>query len=158
MDGIDRSANGKKSEANDLMVRGLRCLDPRSLIESLESEHRTRFRGLILVVAMLGMGRVKVISCRRSLQEQQVIWGRGRTIADCRRAGVPEIHASPDEAKVTWAAPRLSKHVGGLALDLDVSMYEQENYSILGHAARSLGLDWGGDWRVKDYGHFEVGL
>lgn len=146
--------DGKES-AHWLVATGLQLLDPENRIDGLESDVRTKFRSLVLTIAMLGFGKIHVVSGRRTYDEQSALWGRGRRKMDCARVGINEIHASPDESIVTWTLPKWSKHVEGRAIDIDVSEYEAGSYEILGHAARSVGVKWGGTWKVRDYGHFE---
>lgn len=145
-----------RGSASPAVRAALELLDPKEMISSCESDVRTQFRGLLLVVAMLGMGRVRVICGRRTAREQQKLWGMGRTKKQCRLAKVPTSYAQPGIPKVTWIDPLLGRHVAGRAIDIDVSCYRSGNYDILGHAARSVGVTWGGDWTVKDCGHFEV--
>jgi len=62
---------------------------------------------------------------------------------------------------VSWT--RKSKHLIGKAIDLaPVSVLELKNWAPkhpdwerLGHIGESLGLTWGGRWKVRDCPHFE---
>lgn len=152
---VGRDTEGRWS-ASPLVASAIATLDPGDLIATLESDVRTKFRALVLVVAMIGMGRVRVICGRRSPEEQMRLWGYGRTKKDCRKARIPESYARPDRDKVSWIDPLMGKHVAGMAMDLELSAYGEANYALLGHAARSVGVTWGGDWMVRDCGHFEV--
>lgn len=156
MGGSGGHAGEECSPATDCMRQGLRKLDNRNLIESCLPEVQTTFRALVLTIAMLGMGRVRVTCGSRTLDEQARLYGQGRTAAECEAAGVDPSYAKPEKPIVTWIAPAESKHVQQTAIDVDVSKYAEENYNILGHAAVSLGVTWGGFWSVKDYGHFEL--
>ena len=70
-------------------------------------------------------------------------------------------------AHVTQARAWESKHQFGLAVDLapikngalmisERDPWALEAYQILGEEARSIGLNWGGRWSMKDYGHIEA--
>ncbi len=152
---VGRDTEGRWS-ASPLVASAIATLDPGDLIATLESDVRTKLRALVLVIAMIGMGRVRVICGRRTPQEQQRLWGMGRTVKECRKAGVDPSYAQPHMDKVTWIHPTLGKHVAGMAIDLDLSAYSAENFGLLQHAAKSVGVKWGGDWTVRDCGHFEV--
>jgi len=134
----------------------LEGLDPMGLIEEIRSDARTFFRGLLLTIGMMGFGRVRVISTVRTLREQQAIYGCGRSIAECRAAGVPGEFSSPKVGVRTWCLPEDSKHVKRMAMDIDLSGYPNSALELLGHVARSFKCTWGGAWKVKDYGHFEL--
>lgn len=62
----------------------------------------------------------------------------------------------------SWTAHSL--HIDGLAIDLcPLSLLGKPDWepsSILwlqlGAIAQSLGLEWGGDWKQKDFGHFQI--
>jgi len=67
---------------------------------------------------------------------------------------------------VSWT--KHSKHLDGDAIDIvPYSVYDRKGEAKLlwnandrvwdevGRIGKSLGLTWGGDWRVKDLGHFE---
>jgi peptidoglycan L-alanyl-D-glutamate endopeptidase CwlK len=53
----------------------------------------------------------------RTLDEQMRLYGKGRTAAECHRAGVPESYARPNEAEVTWTIHG-SNHLKNNALDV----------------------------------------
>jgi len=54
-----------------------------------------------------------------------------------------------------------SMHTKGLAADIyftngvRVLEYNEAPYDALGELGMVLGLTWGGNWKVKDFGHFE---
>ncbi len=56
-----------------------------------------------------------------------------------------------------------SKHQDGLAIDLCPTVLLTEKgwapdsqlWQLMGHIGKGLGLRWGGDWKVRDLGHFE---
>jgi hypothetical protein len=93
--------------------------------------------------------------------------GIGVMIVDTLRT--PAEHAANLAAGVSWT--NRSKHLDGLAIDL--APYEQ--YALhgpdklqwngsdpvwerIGEIGERLGLRWGGRWRQKDLGHFELVL
>ena len=134
----------------------LEDMDPKGLIEELRSDSRTYFRGVLLSIGMIGFGRVRVICCHRSLERQREIFGQGRTEAECEAAGVPRHLAMPNGTIRTWCKPEDSKHVKRRAMDIDLTGYPGTSFELLGHVARSFKCTWGGAWKVRDYGHFEI--
>ena len=147
-----------KSEVSGSPMVGaaIKLMDPKALIESTGVEHRVTFRLLVLGLAQAGYGRVRVVCGRRSLDEQMVLYGYGRTAAECAKACVPSKYARPGRDRVTWVKPSESMHVRGRAIDIDFSMYGVVTWSVVGVIADELGLTWGGNWKVRDYGHFEI--
>lgn len=86
----------------------------------------------------------KVICTERSQSEQNELFAKGRTTPG---------------PKVTWT--RKSNHLHGAAFDVAIMQggkitWEPKEYLELGRIARKIGLVWGGDWKQKDYGHFEL--
>lgn len=86
-----------------------------------------------------------ILICAERLQEEQDnLYAQGRT--------------APGKI-VTWV--KESKHTQGKAFDVAIIKngqitWEPKEYEILGLHAKRIGLIWGGDWKVRDYGHFEV--
>lgn len=130
--------------------------DPSGLLEDVEPGMKRAAICLLSLGALAGFGRLRILEGRRGLDEQRRIYGRGRTAAECKAANVPTAYAMPEEAQRTWCRPEDSKHVQGRAVDLNVNVYPAATLEQLGAIARSIGLTWGGDWEVRDYGHFEV--
>jgi len=141
--------------ATPLLKEALEVMDPDGLIERMDSSVRTYFRGVLLTLGTVGFGKCRVVSTRRTLEQQQEIFGLGRTKAECRRFKVPQKHAKPLAAQVTWIAPGLSRHLKGMAMDVSFRGYHDKTVDIIGHVARSFKCTWGGNWKVRDYGHFE---
>jgi len=88
-------------------------------------------------------------------------WGKGRTVEQCRAAGVPVEYAKPGVAKVTWLRnPLSSKHrkqpngfghavdLGPVPLKWDNLKAFKEIASAMLQASRELNITirWGGDW------------
>lgn len=106
----------------------------------------------------------------RTLDEQKRLYGKGRTPAQCRAAGVPESYARPGEKQVTWTLK--SNHLSGNAIDVAPFVAGKLEYDDSGKlglwpkiakafkdAAKELGvsIEWGGDWtKTKDRPHFEL--
>jgi len=139
-----------------MVKAALEVLDPEKKIGTCQVSARFRFQMLVLGLATMGFGRVRVSYGRRSLDEQERLYGRGRTTAECRSAGVPVEYSCPGLSKVTWTLPHASKHVQGLAIDVWFGGYKHIQWVRVGELARLLGLTWGGDWSKRDYGHFEI--
>jgi len=146
----------QRESAIDPIRRALAMMDPKGMIEELRTDCRTYFRGVLLTIGMIGFGRVRVICCHRPLARQREIYGWGRTTAECEAVGVPGELAKPKMQQRTWCRPQDSKHVQRRAMDLDLSGYPNSSLELLGHVARSFKCTWGGSWKVRDYGHFEI--
>jgi LAS superfamily LD-carboxypeptidase LdcB len=101
-----------------------------------------------------------------------------KLIAKAKEQGIEVIvmrtYVSPKEQEELYAQGRTkpgpiitntrrSAHTNGLAFDIipykngQLLFNDSVTYEKLGAIGRSLGLTWGGDWRVfKDYPHFEI--
>lgn len=104
----------------------------------------------LLIQKMSSLGfKVKVVSGYRSIEEQDKLYKIGR-YGDKRKI-------------VTNAMGGSSYHNYGLAVDLcfvkneDLSWDESNNWELLGKEGKSLGLEWGGDFKsFKDRPHFQI--
>jgi len=99
--------------------------------------------------------RIKITQGYRSIEEQDRLYAQGRT--------------APGKI-VTWARGGESYHNYGLAFDfalynenklhwdmkVDVNKNEIPDYCDVGELGESLGLEWGGRWKKKDYPHFQL--
>lgn len=142
--------------ATPMLKAALGVMDAEDRIETCQPVCRMRFGLLMFGLGLLGYGRARVSSTRRSLDEQSRLYGRGRTAAELRVAGVDPGYAAPGLSRVTWTEPMKSKHVGDRAMDVWFGGYARVEWFRVGALAALLGLTWGGDWSKKDYGHFEV--
>jgi hypothetical protein len=131
-------------------------MDPEGKLRGAPEEARRIFGFLLLALAWDGFGKVRVKCVKRTSEEQGLMYGKGRTIDECRKAHVPEAYARPSEAKVTWIKPEDSRHIAGKAMDLDVGEYGDAVWSRVGWWAARLGMVWGGNWKVRDRNHVEV--
>lgn len=111
-----------------------------------------------------------VVQGLRTQDQQDRYYGKGRSAAQCKAAGVNPEYARPDEAKVTWT--RNSNHIGGRAVDIapmvDGLIVWDDNgkrglwpklAAAFKEAAKLEGvrITWGGDWqKTKDRPHFEL--
>jgi peptidoglycan LD-endopeptidase CwlK len=116
----------------------------------------------------------------RTKEQCYINWGKGRTIAELKAAGVPIKYAQPNMAKVTWLKnPLNSKHCiqatgYGHAVDLvpypvdwnDLKKFD-EIAKAMQAAAKELkvnvrwGADWDADGKPRERGetdspHFEI--
>lgn len=57
-----------------------------------------------------------VVETLRTKERQYMLYGQGRTKAQCKAAGVPVKYAAPDKAKVTWTLNSI--HITGFAVDV----------------------------------------
>lgn len=107
-----------------------------------------------------------VVQGKRTVTEQQKLYGKGRTAAQLRAKGVPETYARPRAAKVTWTLN--SNHLSGRAVDLAAWRHGRIDWDTI-HLYRKIAvavkqaamelcvpIEWGGDWDTKDWGHFEL--
>lgn len=82
--------------------------------------------------------KVIVIEGVRTRERQCELYGKGRTAAELRAAGVPTKYAKPSETKVTWTMK--SRHFGGGAIDF-------------GHVNPDGGIDWETTTKYRDFAH-----
>ena len=104
------------------------------------------FLGVAKVIAAKVGCDVKVISGTRSYAEQDALYARGRT--------VPGL-------KISNAKGGESNHNFSLACDIAIfrgKEYCPEHplYNELGTLGKSLGLEWGGDWKFVDEPHYQL--
>lgn len=107
-----------------------------------------------------------VIEGLRTREQMMINYGKGRSVAELAKHGIPASYAKPKEAEVTWLKnPFASNHAKGLAVDIvpnpvdwsDISKFKKINEAMQA-AAKELGikLSYGGDWTKKDYPHWEL--
>lgn len=125
-------------------------LDPHNRLAGVHPELARR---IVQTAAALVSRGITVTILRtggiRNFAEQEAIYSQGRT-----RPG----------RIVTHAAPGLSNHNYGLAVDLVPIVNGQPTWGVdlsvwqtIGEEGKRAGLSWGGDWRtIKDYPHFEL--
>jgi len=115
-------------------------------ISTLHPALRSIARNFLELCAKQNLG-VKIICGTRTFSEQAELFAKGRTIPG---------------AKVTEAGPGQSMHNFGLAFDIGVFdgkeyIPESNRYVTAGAIGKSLGLDWGGDFKKPvDQPHFEL--
>lgn len=146
----------ERESATNGVIEALGVLDPKRLIDTCQEWGRWKFRGLVLNLALMGFGKVRVICGSRTYEQQARLFGRGRSRAAVAGYGVPGEYAEPGMACVSWIDPRFSAHVRGRAIDLDWSEYGDVEWEGVEVLCRQLGVTWGGVWSVRDYSHFEV--
>jgi hypothetical protein len=138
-------------------VRGaLTMVDPKKCLQGLDFVFVGRVVSLVLWLCWRGYGKIRVVSGRRSMDEQRRLYGLGRSGVELARCGVAPGLARPEAAVVTWCLPGASKHVSGQALDFDLGAYGTDVYPSLQEGSRLFGLQWGGGWRDVDAGHIEL--
>lgn len=121
----------------------------------LDVEFSFRVRALLMYLWLKGFGEVRIAEGRRTIGDQQRLYGLGRTARQCKAVGVHESLAHPEAIQVTWILPFDSKHVDGHAVDLYLSDYGERVYASLRSGCKIYGLTWGGTWKVGDYCHVE---
>lgn len=107
-----------------------------------------------------------VIEGLRTRQQMMINYGKGRTVSQLAVHGIPASYAKPKEAKVTWLRnPFASNHAKGLAVDIvpspvdwsDISKFKKINEAMQASAKEfGIKLSYGGDWKNKDYPHWEI--
>ena len=113
-------------------------------ISTLTPEYQPIARDLVKKSFEAGVP-VLVTEGHRSQERQEQLYAQGRT--------------TPGQI-VTWT--KSSRHTKGIAIDLvplDLSgkpnYNDTEAYKKLGELSKTLGLEWGGDWKNKDMPHFQ---
>ena len=148
-------AGGRSVSATPWAIQVIKTMDPRERLAGAAGGAMEHFHWLLFAIALWGYGKVRVASVRRSLEEQRGLYGRGRSGAECERAGVPREDARPGEAKVTWSLPEKSKHLSGHAMDLDWGAYGEVRVALMKRTLWMMGLDVPKCWSKGDYGHVE---
>ena len=107
-----------------------------------------------------------VIEGLRTKEQMMINYGKGRTASELAVHGIPASYAKPNEAKVTWLNdPFASNHAKGLAVDIvpypvdwnDISKFKKINEAMQASAKEfGIKLSYGGDWKNKDYPHWEL--
>jgi len=115
-----------------------------------------RVRLLVWYVWCQGYGRVRVRETARSHEAQRQLYGQGRSTRDMLAAGLAPELAQPRAERVTWIHPDRSKHVEGRAADLDLADYDSTIGSVIARGCGLVGLQWGGNWKVRDIRHVEL--
>ena len=106
----------------------------------------------------------EVIFTLRTEAEQLALFAQGRkTVDEVNRlrhdAVMPPITEEQNKRPVTWELT--SMHMFGCAFDVvlikarEAVWTDCPEYGRLGELGESLGLTWGGRWKVKDLGHFQ---
>lgn len=124
------------------------AIDDRSAanVATLLAPVQVKAAELLQLCAKAGIA-AKVISGTRSYAEQDALYAQGRTTSG---------------RIVTNARGGFSNHNFGVAFDIGIfeqGKYLDESplYSRAGQIGKSIGLDWGGDWRsIQDEPHFEL--
>lgn len=86
--------------------------------------------------------KVRMICGLRSMEQQRRLYAIGR-------------RGIAGERIVTRARAGYSYHNFGLAADYAVARLSQQQRGKFGALAESVGLTWGGRWKMRDYGHVE---
>lgn len=146
----------ERESGTNCAIELLGIMDPQGKIDTCEEWVRWRFRALVMNLALLGFGKVRVICGRRTFEEQCALYGKGRSADEMAAIGQSAEYAQPEKRRVTWLDPRWSAHVQGRAIDLDWSEYPDCDYLGITTICRQLGITWGGVWSVRDYAHFEI--
>lgn len=148
---------GKRCASGTGMVRAaISIMDPEGYMAGLADHAKPGMCLVLWTLAHMGYGRVRVSSCRRSIDVQRRLYGLGRTAARCIWMGVPGEYGRPDEEQVTWCRPEDSRHVRGEAMDVSFEAYEAFPWHVVARVAALCGVDNGGAWPQRDGGHFEV--
>lgn len=138
-------------------------------------------KALLLEEKAKGAGLDFIITCTaRSILEQLALYAQGRMplrYVNLLRseAGLWLLNGTTNARKITWTLK--SRHIadiikGEKARAFDVALKNKEgkihwnlkvdtqddevpDYEQLGAIGESIGLEWGGNWKVKDYPHFQ---
>lgn len=106
--------------------------------------------------------KIKITETYRSQERQNYLYCQGRTVAQATAKGISQTFAkqycNPSASQVTWTLN--SNHTSRKAFDICQNVSgDLYNVSVLkkaGEIAKTLGLDWGGDWKSSpDMPHIE---
>lgn len=106
--------------------------------------------------------KIKITETYRSQERQNYLYCQGRTVAQATAKGISSTFAkqycNPGASQVTWTLN--SNHTSRKAFDICQNVASDlYNTSVLkkaGQIAKTLGLDWGGDWTSSpDMPHIE---
>lgn len=147
---------GMRTSGTESAIKILMIMDSEGRLPGLRADVKVKVQQLLVLLALAGYGQVRVICGGRSLGSQRARYGMGRTAEECEAAGVPASFAQPKARKVSWVWPEASMHVKKRAADLDLGAYGAWAYPILKKLTKMVGLKWGGNWKVRDYGHVEA--
>lgn len=100
----------------------------------------------------------------RTYAEQNELYAQSRTQAQLNAVGLSNVVAKPHEQWATNARGGYSYHNFGLAFDFAVLDKDDKidwdttaKYNTVGALGKTLGLEWGGDWKsAKDRPHFQL--
>jgi len=100
----------------------------------------------------------------RTYAEQNELYAQSRTQAQLNKVGLSNVVAKPNEPWATNARGGYSYHNFGLAFDFAVLDKDDKidwdttsKYNTVGSLGKTLGLEWGGDWKsAKDRPHFQM--
>lgn len=112
-------------------------------VEDLLPEMQEKY--ILFREAMTKAGLDFILTCTyRSPEEQAELFAIGRT--------------KPGR-KVTWTLK--SKHCEGKAFDIAMLVngkisWDAKDYKKAGEIGKSVGLEWGGDWKFPDSPHFQL--
>ena len=89
--------------------------------------------------------KLRVVSGKRSFDEQHQLYQQGRTNED---------------PVVTNATPGMSFHNYGLAIDVveiknGKGLWENPRWPAIAKIGKDLGFEWGGNWKFTDLPHFQ---
>ena len=148
-------------------------------IDDLRRSFRTPTRELIRGTSARGFAMVPYFTLRTP-PTQAKLWRmtRGKTeignkvqhlldrgalyIANVIESVGPQFPTDGVTGHVTNAVPGQSWHNWGegldcyLKIDGGIEWGEHEGYNVYGEVAEELGLMWGGNWSLKDFGHVQV--
>lgn len=105
--------------------------------------------------AEAGYCRLAVRETYRTPSRQDKLYGQGRSRELLKREGIDPAYSAPLLPVVTFATHVTGKHCRCEALDVDLRPYPMHHWCIIAHHFKKHGFKWGGDWRMKDYNHFE---
>lgn len=145
-----------KATPTDHQAAVFAAVDPGNLLITLQSAAQWRARGFLAGLVFMGYGKIRVTYARRSIGLQEKLYAQGRSPDECAAAGVNRHLAQPGAKKVTWTLPKDSYHVRALAFDLHIAEYSKEDWQVFGKLGKWFGFEWGGDWDVRDWGHFQL--
>ena len=125
-------------------------------VKKLHPKLQQKLKELIALCAKNGI-KIKVTECVRTIQEQDALYAKGRTVpgskvTNCKGSSYSSMHQ--------WgvAFDYVINQDTDNDSDIDINdLYNSKLMSVVGKLGQSIGLEWGGSWKsIVDKPHFQL--
>ena len=122
-------------------------------LEHVSPELAVKMKQLVELSAKAGIN-IRITQQTRSIDEQNALYAKGRNKkGEIKHPELVVTNAKGDDYK--------SNHQWGTAFDICINEkgneYDKEKLKKVGEIGKSIGLEWGGDWKtITDNPHFEL--